>query len=303
MFYLGLSFLKFLALPLCLIPRPIFLSLGRTFGTIARILGFRVKIARDNLALAYPEKTPAEREELFRKSFQELGVLSLELLRLFYRFDKFIENNCTVEGRENLEAARAGGKGVLVLSSHLSNWEVLSASGPVLVNTPVTMVTKRLKPQWLNRVFEITRSLLGVKMAFEPRTMPDIFRALKRNEAVGFVMDQYAGAPLGARVPFFGIPVGSHTALAALAARTGAPVVPAYAVRQAGGRYLIRFEPALKLEEREDVKATLIANTALFVRHTEAWIRQYPAQWLWIHRRWKGDLSPLAPNSEGELLK
>ncbi len=289
MFYLALTVLKLIALPLFLLPRPVFLFLGRLFGSMARIAGFRVEIARANIELAYPEMGALEREVLLKQSYLELGVLWLELLRL--------------EGRENLEAAKANGKGVLVLTSHLGNWEVLAVSGPVLVGTPVTMVTKRLKPEWLNRVFEITRSLLGVHMAFEPRTMPEILRALKRNEAVGFVMDQYAGAPVGARVPFFGKAVGSHTALATLALRTEAPVVPAFAARQPGGRYLIRFEEALMLQQKTEVEATVVANTALFVRHIEAWIRLYPTQWLWIHRRWKGDLSPLLPNSEGELLK
>jgi len=303
MFYLGIVLLKLHALPLVLLPRAFFLRLGFACGELIRFAGFRVPIARANLELAFPEKSVEWREALLRKSYQELGVLWLELLRLFYRFDRFVERNCQVEGAEHLAAARAKGMGVLVLTSHLGNWEVLAASGPNLVNTPVTMVTKRLKPEWLNRVFEITRSLLGVKMAFEPRTMPAILRALKQNEAVGFVMDQYAGAPVGARVPFFGKAVGSHTALAALALRTGAPVIPAFAARQRGGHYLIRFEPALILEEKGEPDERLIANTALFVRHIEAWIREYPAQWLWIHRRWKGDLSPLPPDSPGVLLK
>ncbi|MGZ3653347.1 MAG: LpxL/LpxP family acyltransferase, partial [Bdellovibrionota bacterium] len=68
-------------------------------------------------------------------------------------------------------------------------------------------------------------------------------------------------------------------------------------------RYLVRFEPELKLVDRGSTDATLVANTAMFVRHTEAWIREFPAQWLWIHRRWKGDLSPLPPQVEGEMLK
>jgi Kdo2-lipid IVA lauroyltransferase/acyltransferase len=302
MFYLALSALKLLALLLFVMPRAVFMALGKTIGAIARFSGFRLPIVRGNIDLAFPEWSQEQREALLKQSYQELGVLFLELLRLFFKFDRFVERNCFVEGKEHLQAALKAGRGVLVLTSHLGNWEVLAASGPVLVGTPVTMVTKRLKPAWLNRVFEITRSLLGVRMAFEPKTMPEILRALKKNEAVGFVMDQYAGAPVGARVPFFGKAVGSHTALATLALRTGAPVVPAFAARQPGGRYLIRFEPALCLVERGDPDATVVGNTALFVRHIEAWIRLYPAQWLWIHRRWKGDLSPLPSEKEGELL-
>lgn len=303
MFYLALIFLKLLAWPLHLVPRRPFLWLGRGLGALLLRFGFRVPVAAENIALAFPEKSLEERQAFLRASYSELGVLFLELLRLFFRFDRFLDRYCDVEGAEHLHEARKAGKGCFVMTAHLGNWEVMTAAGPNLVRTPTLMVTKRLKPEWLNRVAEVTRSLLGVRMAFEPRTMPEILRALKRNDAVGFVMDQYAGAPVGARVPFFGKPVGSHTALATLALRVGVPVVPGIAVRKPDGRYLVRFDPAFKLEERGDPDSTVIANTALFVRHTEAWIREFPEQWLWIHRRWKGDLSPLAPNLEGEMLR
>jgi KDO2-lipid IV(A) lauroyltransferase len=303
MFYLSLIFFKLLALPLSLLPRKLFLFLGRAFGALLFRCGFRVPIARANLELAYPEKSEAAREALLKESYEELGVLGLEILRWFFKFDRFMERYCDVEGGEHLSAAIAEEKGVFALTAHLGNWEVLAASGPAFFGTPVTMVTKELKPAWVHRLIEVTRALLGVKMACEPRTMPGILRALKRKEIVGFVMDQYAGAPVGARVPFFGIPVGSHTALAALALRTGAPVVPAIAVRKKDGRYLLRYEPALKIIEKDDPDAAVLANTVLFVRHTEAWVREFPAQWLWIHRRWKGDLSPLPPQAEGVMLR
>jgi KDO2-lipid IV(A) lauroyltransferase len=166
-----------------------------------------------------------------------------------------------------------------------------------------TIVTKELKPGWFHRVVTVTRELLGVKMACEPRTMSGILREFKNQGIVGFVMDQYAGAPVGARVPFFGKPVGSHTALAALALRTGVPVVPALAVRRPNGRYLVRFEPVIPLVSRPEPEQAIVANTAGFVRHTEAWVREFPEQWLWIHRRWKGDLSPLRAGAEGEILR
>ncbi len=303
MFYFALIFLKLLALPFSLLPRRLFIFLGYRLGALLLRGGFRVKVAADNLRLAFPEKSEAERGALLRASYSELGVLFLEFLRSFYRFDRFLDRYCDVEGAENLKQARSLGKGCFVMTAHLGNWEVMTAAGPNLVNAPTLMVTKRLKPEWLNRVAEVTRALLRIRMAFEPRTMPEILRTLKRNEVVGFVMDQYAGAPVGARVPFFGKPVGSHTALATLSLRLDVPVVPAIAVRKPNGRYLVRFEPALKAERRDTQEQTVIANTALYVRHTEAWIRKFPSQWLWIHRRWKGDLSPLPPNVEGEMLR
>lgn len=303
MFYVALIVLKLLAFFLSLLPRPLFLALGRGLGHLLRGCGFRTRIARANMELAFPEWPEAQRERLFRDHYRELGVLFLEMIRMFYRFDRFYERYADVEGAENMRAVLDQGKGAFAVTAHIGNWELLTLTAKYTFGTQATMVTKQLKPAWLHRAVTVTRALLGVNMACEPRTMQGILRGLKGNHIIGWVMDQYAGAPVGARVPFFGKPVGSHTAVAALATRTGTTVIPAIAVRKPNGRYLVRFEPAFTLEPRATPDETLIAHTALFVRHTEAWVREFPAQWLWIHRRWKGDLSPLPPQAEGEMLR
>ena len=301
MFYLGLIVFKLIAFGLSFLPRPLFLALGRGLGNVLAASGFRTEVTTQNFALAYPER--ADRDAMRADFYRELGITFLEFFRYFYRFQDFLRRNCDYVGEEHLRAALAKGQGVFVMTAHLGNWEVLTASGPQQFGLPVTMVTKRLKPAWLHRALTLNRNLLGVKMAFEPRTLPEIVRALKQKEIVGFVMDQFTGAPVGARVPFFGVPVGSHTALATLALRTGAPVVPAISVRQPSGRYLIRFEPEIPLIEDADHEKAVILNTANYVRHTESWVREFPSQWMWIHRRWKGKLSPLPPGSPGEMME
>jgi Kdo2-lipid IVA lauroyltransferase/acyltransferase len=303
LFYLGLIFLKTLGYALSLFPRRLFLLLGRGLGRLLRAFGMREKVARENVDRAFPEWSAEERARFVEKSYGELGTLFLEMLRSFFKFDRFIERYADLENEHHLEEALAQGKGVFVMTAHLGNWEVLTAVGPTLLSTPVTMVTKELKPQWFHRAVEVTRALLGIKMACEPRTMQGILRALKKKEIVGFVMDQFTGAPVGARVPFFGVPVGSHTALATLAMRTGAPVVPAIAVRKPDGRYLIRFDAALATIDAGDQEQSVLANTAAYVARTEAWVREFPEQWMWIHRRWKGDLSSLPQGAIGEMLK
>ncbi|RZA06161.1 MAG: hypothetical protein EOP11_11035 [Proteobacteria bacterium] len=302
-FYLGLVALKLIAFFLALFPRPVFLGLGRGLGFILRKAGMRRAVAQENIARAFPALPAAEVESFLNKSYGELGTLFLEMLRSFYKFDRFIERYSDVENAHHLEAALAQGKGVFVMTAHLGNWEVLTGVGPTLMGTPVTMVTKQLKPRWFHRCVEVTRSLIGIKMACEPKTMQGILRALKKKEIVGFVMDQFTGAPVGARVPFFGVPVGSHTALATLAMRTGAPVVPAIAVRKPDGRYLIRFDAPLATIDKGDQEQSVLANTAAYVARTEEWIKEFPPQWMWIHRRWKGDLSPLPQGAIGEMLK
>jgi Kdo2-lipid IVA lauroyltransferase/acyltransferase len=303
MFYFAMILLKLLGFLLSLLPLRLRQAVGAGLGALLLRAGFRRRVAEENLALAFPYLGASERQRFLQEHYRELGQLFLELAGSFYRFDRFVSRHVKFENEHHLRGALEMGKGAFVMTAHLGNWEVLSASGPVLFGTGVTMVTKKLKPEWFHRVVAVTRELLGVKMAWEPRTMQGILRALKKQEVVGFVMDQYAGAPVGARVPFFGIPVGSQTALAALALRTGAPVVPAVAIRKPDGRFVVRFDPPLPTLEEEDQERAILKNTAAYVRHTEAWIKEFPLQWTWIHRRWKGDLSPLPPGAVGEMLK
>lgn len=288
---------------LSILPRRIFLLMGSELGRLLRWFGFRRSVVEENLSLAFPKWTANERADFLRKNYQHYGILFLEILRFFFRFDRFLDHYCEVEGGENVRRALAKGKGAFVMTAHLGNWEVLTGCGAYRLKVPCTMVTKRLKPAWLHNLAESTRARLGVKMAFEPKTMQGVLRGLKSNGLVGFVMDQYTGAPVGARVPFFGVPVGSQTALAMLALRTGASVIPAVAYRRPDGRYVARFEPELPVIQHPDIDQAVLLNTAQFVAHTERWIREWPEQWLWIHRRWKGDLSALPPNCPGEMLK
>ncbi len=303
MFYFGLVLVKLVGWVLSFFPRKVFLFIGGGLGFVLRKLKFRSTVAEENLRLAFPYFTAAQRTLFLHEFYRELGITFLEMLRSFYRFSSFVEKLADVEGKENLEAVLKEGKGAFVMTAHLGNWELLCVTGPLFLQTSVTMVTKVLKPAWFHRIVVLTRELTGVKMACEPKTMPAIVRAFKKNEIVGFVMDQYTGAPVGARVPFFGHPVGSHTALATLSLRMGVPVVPALAVRKPDGRYLVRFEPALHTLSDENQEQAILKNTAQYVKHTENWIKEFPYQWMWIHRRWKGDLSPLPPGVLGEMLK
>lgn len=257
----------------------------------------------ENLNRAFPHQSSEERQALIWKNYQHYGILFCEFLRSFYRQEVFLRQNIKAEGVEHLCSARDGGKGIFVMTAHLGNWEALTAHGAAIMQMPVTMVTKQLKPLWLHEYIARVRARSLVKMAFEPKTMPTILRSLKENGIVGFVMDQHAGAPVGARVPFFGVPAGSHTALAMLALRMDIPVVPAITYRLPDGKYCSRFEAPVEILRTGHTEQDILLNTARFVAITERWVREFPEQWLWIHRRWKGDLSPLKPGEVGELLK
>jgi len=197
-------------------------------------------------------------------------------------------------GFENWKRAQEQGRGVLFLSSHVGNWEIMAAAGAAQ-GMELLIVTKHLKPEWLHRAIEAGRRRAGVEATYEPRTLKDVLRWLQQGKTVGIVADQYAGPPVGIRVPVFGVPTGTHSAPAMIAKRTGAAVLPVVNYRTPEGGWVVEVRPALLLEPEgpED----LAKQTAAFSRELEKDIRKFPEQWLWIHKRFKGDLSPLR---EGE---
>ncbi len=276
-----------------LMPRSLELWLGKKWGLLLLKIGkSRRAVAFENLKRCFPEKTEQEHQALLKANFEHYGMLFLELTHLFSplpgHYKKYVEKNTVVEGLEHWKTARDKGKGILFVSSHLGNWELMVGAGS-LAGIPITMVTKHLKPEWLHQKIEKARGSLGVKGAYEPRTLPIIIKALRKGEAVGFVMDQYAGPPIGIPVPFFGVKVGTLAAVSVLIERTGAAVVTAKAYRDEKGIVHVCIEPEIDLSELASDNEKC---TAFLTSRVESWVREYPQQWHWIHRRFKNVVWP-----------
>lgn len=270
-------------------------GLGAALGRFLLVLGFRRKVIERNLHLAFPGESTeavANRSELLPQAFHHLGRVFIEIFLLFGFFDRYTRKNVRVRGRENWAKAREGGKGVIFLACHVGNWELMAA-GFADGGEPVMLVTKHLKPEWFHRAIERARARAGVVATYEPRTLKDVFRHLSKNGTVGMVLDQYTGPPVGVRVPFFGIPVGTNLGLATVARRTGAPVVPIFNHRLPDGSFEVEILPALQWIPDEHPDVELARNTAAYSALLEGQVRLYPGQWLWSHQRFKGDLSPL----------
>ena len=272
---------------------------GASFGILLRLLGLRAPVVWQNLQLAYPDSMPgaeASRKSLYRASYSHLARIILEVTMLFGPMQRYATRRAILRGNENWKAAKARGKGVIFLASHVGNWEVMAATGALQGGIDIILVTKHLKPEWLHRAIERRRLRCNVRATYEPRTLRDVLRHLKDNGTVGFVLDQYAGPPVGVRVPVFGVPVGTTTAIAMIAKRTGAAVLPVVNYRTPDSRWVVQIRPALEWTAHEDAHVELAINTARFAEEIERDIRAHPEQWLWIHRRFKGDLSPLRPD-------
>jgi tetraacyldisaccharide 4'-kinase len=271
------------------LPRGAQIFLGNRLGDAICFFGYRRTIALSNLERAGLESG------LLRSTYRSLGNLILEMfLVLGGHLRPFVTRTVDVVGMEFLKSACQQGRGVIFLANHVGNWEVMAATGGVIAGIDLMMVTKRLKPDWLHRAVERGRTLAGVRATYEPRTLKDILYHLKQGKVIGFVLDQYAGPPVGVRVPLFGVPVGTSLALAAIVKRTNAIVLPVENFRKSDGRWEVRvFPPLAGAPGAESGPTDLARFTARAVGWVESSVRAHPEQWLWIHRRFKGDLGPV----------
>ncbi len=284
------------------LPRKAELVLGRALGSLIRFAGYRTAVSRENVRRCFPELDESARARLLKKNYGHFGILMLELLHLFSPFKRhyrsYVARNSRIEGLENWERARAKGRGAVFVASHLGNWELMVAMG-ALNGVPVTMVTKHLKPEWLHRIAQRARESTGQPLYSGRLTRPAVVRALRACKAVGFMMDQYAGPPIGIPVKFFGVEVGTLAAVGTLVSRTGTAVVPAVTRRDKSGVMHVRIEPELEIgkfvldrEQSDSQKADVRRTTELLARKVEDWVRENPEQWLWTHRRFKNVVWP-----------
>lgn len=271
-----------------LLPRPLARAAGIALGRLVyRLHGRLRRVGMRNLDLAFPEKGAAERRRILRALFDGLGRQLAEFC-LFPRYTREnVERVAVYHGLENYEAARQRGKGVILLTAHLGGWEVGSFVHS-LNGHPLHVVVRALDNPHLNALVDRYRCLHGNTTFEKQDFVRGLLGALKAGETVGILMDQNITPPQGVFVDFFGKPACTASGVARVALRTGAAVVPAFTLWDAAQRkYRVHFDPALELVRSGDEEADAVANTAAFTRVIESYARQYPEQWLWVHRRWK----------------
>jgi KDO2-lipid IV(A) lauroyltransferase len=258
------------------------LSLARAY---ARLLDFAVprlrRAALRNLELAYPEKTPRERSRIVDQVYASIA----RMLWTFARFPNITRENISqwirYDGLEHYQEAKNAGRGVLFATAHLGNWE-LSAFAHALMTEPMNIVIRPLDNAAADRLVESHRQLSGNRLIGKWDAARPVLRALAQNEAVGILIDQNTTLDEGVFVDFFGTPACANPAFAKIAARTGAAVIPGFALwSEAEQRYILRFYPPVPMT------GDATRDTQALHKILEAVIREDPAQWLWLHRRWK----------------
>ena len=245
------------------------------------------RIALRNLEIAWgDELKEEERKTICRNTFNHLARVALELPYVRKMAAADVERFVTFVGTENLREALQGGRGVLVMTSHFGNWEMMAVAFS-LAHHPVHLVVRLLDNPTLDRLVNGIRARGGNQMIPKKGSIRKVLRLLKQGEAIGLLIDQNVDWYDGVFVPFFKEIACTNKALAVLALRTGAPVVPAYNVRQPDGRYSVVIEPEVELIRTGDNTKDIEENTALFNRIIEGYVRRNPDQWFWVHQRWK----------------
>jgi KDO2-lipid IV(A) lauroyltransferase len=207
------------------------------------------------------------------------------MLAAFARFPNLNSHNISqwirYEGLEHYTEAKARGNGVLFATAHLGNWE-LSAFAHALMAGPMNIVVRPLDDPGIDRLIEKYRRLSGNRIISKRDAARGILRALNQNEAVGILIDQNTTPAEGAFIDFFGVRACAGTAFAKIAARTGAAVIPGFALwSETERKYILRFHPPILIQ------GDAVGDTQRIHALLERVIREYPDQWLWIHRRWK----------------
>ena len=271
-----------------LLPRPIARALGITLGQLVYLLHSKLRrVGLRNLTLAFPDLPDSQRKKILRGVFTSLGRQLAEVC-LFPRYTRDNVSEVVIyDGFENFDRAFARGKGVLFLTAHLGGWE-LSAFAHSLYGHPLSFLMRPLDNPYLDRMMRDYRTLHGNQTINKYDPTRGLLRALKAGKVVGFLMDTNMTPPQGIFVDYFGIPACTASGLARMALRTDAAVVPGFTLWDPRLRkYKLRFDPALTLIRTGDQEADIVANTQLFTKVIEDFVRRYPDQWLWVHRRWK----------------
>ena len=270
------------------LPRPLARSIGTTIGGwVYRLHGRLRRVGERNLELAYPEMRVEERERILRGVFRTLGRQLADFTHLPRLTAKNVAELVVYEGLENYVAAQQRGKGVLFVTAHLGGWE-LGSYAHALYGFPIKIVVRNLDNRPLNRFVERWRTRCGNQTFDKDEFARGLLAAMRSGETVGILMDTNMTPPQGVFVPFFSRLACTASGLARVALRTGAAVVPGFTVWDEQQRkYKICFDPALPLIRSGDDEADVVANTAAFTAVIEKYVRRYPEQWLWVHRRWK----------------
>ncbi len=268
---------------------PVFFTklLAKLFGALAYKLALRHrKTARENLDRAFKDElTPGEKDRIVRKVFENLAGMLFEFMRIPWLAPSDVERLYEVEGIDNLKGALAKKKGVMILTAHFGNWEMLAAFFGLSGNT-MDVVARDLDNPAVDEFVKWVRTRSGTRVVSKNRAMRRLLRSLSGNGIIGILLDQNVASNEGVFVDFFGTPACTNKGPALIVAASGAAIVPAFIAKE-DGRHRLVFLPEVAPACTGDKAKDALETTARCTKIIEDMIRKRPDQWFWVHRRWK----------------
>jgi KDO2-lipid IV(A) lauroyltransferase len=272
-----------------LLPEGFALWVGRQLGIVMYYLDCEHrKVALQNLSLAFgQEKSASEIRGIARRTFQNLGMTTIEFFRIPKMDAEMFKERVKIEGLEEALRLLEKKKGALLLIGHFGNWELMGFMSKVIGN-PIMVIAKPMKKnKWLDQFITKIRNAGGLEVISSVKASRKVMKALSQNRVVGILIDQRAKRSEGVWADFFGRKAPTTPSLAVLAMKTSAPVLPVFMVRNGFQKHRLLIKEPLELIHTGDIKKDVEANTQLFNHTLESMIRQYPDQWFWVHRRWE----------------
>jgi len=285
-----------------LLPMPVALAVGRAIGTLWWLVDARHRrVAADNIERALGDELSAlERRRLVRRVFQHFATILPEIAKASQvipsaDFDRHFE----FENLDAIDRALALGRGVILVTGHIGNWEVLGMVTS-LKGYDMTTIARQLDNPKLDALINRERERYGQEIVAKQGALRAMVSVLKRRGILTFVVDQNAREG-HVFVDFFGRPAATVKSVAALALRDETPIVFGVSVRQGlGFRYKVMVDDPIFVENTGDKDGDVQRLTQDFTHRLERRVRQYPEQWLWLHRRWKTQPGPQDPNPRSE---
>jgi Kdo2-lipid IVA lauroyltransferase/acyltransferase len=264
-------------------PRWMAERLGRGYASLLDLVAPRLRrTALRNLELALPELSPEQRSCITDGVFRSVARLLVGAARLPSVNRRNVREWIEYDGFEHFQEAQRRGRGVLIASGHLGNWELSGVGHALLCGQTMSVVVRPLDNPLIDRLVQARREMVGNRMIGKKEFVRSMLETLKANGTVGIFVDQNSFFDQGVFADFFGLPARSGTTFAKLAAHTGATVIPGFAVWiESEKRYRLKFYPPL------DLTGDVAEDTQRVQSAVERAVREFPDQWLWIHRRWK----------------
>lgn len=283
------AFLILVTFPFALLPYRLSLQIGDLLGMLIYLFwGSRRNIALDNLRDAIERGAITLSQDpraVIRQNFRNLGKFLIEVNKIYHGFAAPIFRTVELRGAENFLKAQKKGKGVLFITGHCGNWELMAVY-VAMVLTRAKIIVRKQHNEYLNRFIERTAERYGNDILYKQGALKQILASLKKNETVALLMDQRVIKSEGIIIHFLGRNAYTIKTPALIARKTGAAVVPLF-IRRTEKGHIIEIQEEIPLVSEEDRDTALLHDTINFSKQVEEYIRQYPLDWLWIHKRWK----------------